>query len=101
MAASGGGPEAPHRPVLLVEAVRLLAPERGGLFVDATLGLGGHSETILEASADARVLGIDRGREALRLPSERLSPFWTRLPAPPPDLPDIARVVDENGEREA
>ena len=57
MAASGGGPEAPHRPVLLFEAVGLLAPERGGLFVDATLGLGGHSEAILEASPDTRVVG--------------------------------------------
>ena len=81
MAASGGGPDAPHRPVLLFEAVNLLAPSRGGLFVDATLGLGGHSEAILEASPDTRVLGIDRDREALRLASERLARFGTRFRA--------------------
>nr|MDQ5836140.1 16S rRNA (cytosine(1402)-N(4))-methyltransferase [Acidobacteriota bacterium] len=42
MAEPGGGPGTPHRPVLLIETTALLAPERGGLFVDATLGLGGH-----------------------------------------------------------
>ena len=81
MAASGGGPEAPHRPVLLFEAVELLAPERGGLYVDATLGLGGHSAAILEAAPDTRVLGIDRDREAIRLASERLARFGTRFRA--------------------
>ena len=101
MAASGGGPEAPHRPVLLVEAVRLLAPERGGLFVDATLGLGGHSEAILEASADARVLGIDRDREALRLASKRLARFGPRFSAAHANFRDIARVMREAGEPEA
>ena len=101
MAASGGGPEAPHRPVLLIEAVRLLAPERGGLFVDATLGPGGHSEAILEASADARVLGIDRDREALRLASERLARFGSRFRAAHANFRDIARVLNEAGEREA
>ena len=101
MAASGGGPEAPHRPVLLVEAVRLLAPERGGLFVDATLGLGGHSEAILEASADARMLGIDRDRQALRLASERLTRFGSRFRAAHANFRDIARVMNEAGEPEA
>ena len=98
MAASGGGPEAPHRPVLLFEAVELLDPVRGGLFVDATLGLGGHSEAILEASPDTRVLGIDRDREAIRLASERLARFGTRFRAVhqfPGNIPDF----DEAGER--
>ena len=38
MAEPGGGPGTPHRPVLLIETISLLTPERGGLFVDATLG---------------------------------------------------------------
>jgi 16S rRNA (cytosine1402-N4)-methyltransferase len=100
MAASGGGPEAPHRPVLLFEAVNLLAPERGGLFVDVTLGLGGHSEAILEASPDTRVLGIDRDREALRLASERLARFGSRFRAVHANFREISRILDEAGERE-
>ncbi|HEX8352915.1 MAG TPA: 16S rRNA (cytosine(1402)-N(4))-methyltransferase RsmH [Pyrinomonadaceae bacterium] len=101
MAASGGGPEAPHRPVLLFEAVNLLAPERGGLFVDATLGLGGHSEALLEASPDTRVLGIDLDREAIRLASERLARFGTRFRAAHANFREIERVLEDAGEREA
>ena len=65
MAAPLGGMGAPHRPVLLQETLKFLAPERGGLFVDCTVGLGGHSEAILEASAETRVIGIDRDAAAL------------------------------------
>src|ERR1044071_4959834 len=101
MAASGGGPEAPHRPVLLFEAVEMLNPARGGLFVDATLGLGGHSEAILEASSDTRVLGIDRDREAIRLASERLARFGTRFRAAHGNFREISRILDEAGETEA
>jgi 16S rRNA (cytosine1402-N4)-methyltransferase len=101
MAETGGGPGSPHRPVLLFETVRLLAPERGGLFVDATLGLGGHSEAILKASPDARVIGIDRDREALRLASERLRPFGERFRAVHAVHGDIGRVLREAGESSA
>jgi 16S rRNA (cytosine1402-N4)-methyltransferase len=101
MAASGGGPEAPHRPVLLFEAVELLDPARGGLFVDATLGLGGHSEAILTASPDTRVLGIDRDREAIRLASERLARFGTRFRPVHSNFREISRILDEAGEQEA
>lgn len=99
MAASGGGPEAPHRPVLLLETVGLLAPERGGLFVDATLGLGGHSEAILSASNETRVLGLDRDREALRLASQRLARFGSRFRAAHANFREIERVLGEADER--
>jgi 16S rRNA (cytosine1402-N4)-methyltransferase len=101
MAEPGGGPGTPHRPVLLLETVRLLAPERGGLFVDATLGLGGHSEAILEASSEARVLGIDRDPQALRLASERLSRFGPRFRAAHANHREIGRVLGGAGESEA
>ena len=101
MAEPGGGPGTPHRPVLLLETVQLLAPARGGLFVDATLGLGGHSEAILEASKEARVLGIDRDPEALRLASERLSRFGGRFRAAHANHREIERVMREAGEQEA
>jgi 16S rRNA (cytosine1402-N4)-methyltransferase len=87
--------------VLLFEAVELLDPARGGLFVDATLGLGGHSEAILTASPDTRVLGIDRDREAIRLASERLARFGTRFRAVHANFREISRILDEAGEAEA
>jgi 16S rRNA (cytosine1402-N4)-methyltransferase len=95
MFASGGGPDAPHRPVLLAESVNYLAPERGGLFVDATLGLGGHSEALLEASPLVRVLGIDRDREALGLATARLAKFNERFRAVHANFNEIARVLAE------
>jgi 16S rRNA (cytosine1402-N4)-methyltransferase len=85
---------------LLFEAVELLDPARGGLFVDATLGLGGHSEAILEASPDTRVLGIDRDREAIRLAGERLARFGTRFRAVHSNFREMSRILDEAGERE-
>src|ERR1043165_2974992 len=99
MAASGGGPEAPRRPWLLLETVGLLAPERGGLFVDATLGLGGHSEAILRASNETRVLGLDRRGEALRLASARLARFGSRFRAAHANFREVARVVGEFDEQ--
>jgi hypothetical protein len=65
IAAPLGGIGAPHRPVLLEETLKFLAPERGGLFVDCTVGYGGHSEAILKSSQNTRVLGIDLDPAAL------------------------------------
>jgi len=101
MNASGGGPDAPHRPVLLAEAVQYLAPERGGLFVDATLGLGGHSEALLEANPQVRVIGIDRDREALELATQRLARFEGRIRCVHANFGEIARALKEAGETEA
>ena len=53
-----------HIPVLGREAVDLLAPGNGGVFVDATFGAGGYSSAILE-TPQARVIGIDRDRSAI------------------------------------
>ncbi|HZI19149.1 MAG TPA: 16S rRNA (cytosine(1402)-N(4))-methyltransferase RsmH [Pyrinomonadaceae bacterium] len=84
--------------MLLFETVGLLAPERGGLFVDATLGLGGHSEALLNASAEVRVLGIDRDSEALRLATARLEGFGERFRAVHANHREIRRVLEEMGE---
>ncbi len=73
-----------HVPVLRDRVVELLAPaleQPGSVFVDGTLGLGGHTEAVLAACPAARALGIDRDREALALASERLAPFGDRFTA--------------------
>jgi 16S rRNA (cytosine1402-N4)-methyltransferase len=89
----GGRGSLSHRPVLLRETIELLAPERGGLFVDCTLGLGGHSEAILQASAETMVLGIDRDDEALGLAKTRLAQFSSRFRLVHADFRDITRVL--------
>ncbi len=71
-----------HSPVLLTEVVQFLAPERGGLFIDATLGLGGHAEALLEKSTQGRVtrvIGIDQDTEAIAFAAERLEKFGDRI----------------------
>src|SRR5947209_19215744 len=93
MAVPLGGRGAPHRPVLLRETIELLAAERGGLFVDCTVGLGGHSEAILQASSDAQVVGIDRDEEALELARKRLAELGDRFRAMHADLRELTRVL--------
>ena len=71
-----------HVPVLRERCVELLAPalqSEGSVMVDCTLGLGGHTEAVLEALPKARVIGIDRDPNALRLAGERLAPFGDRF----------------------
>lgn len=71
-----------HTPVLLEEALALLAPASGGTFVDATLGGGGHARAILERSApDGRCIGIDADEDALKEASGQLAEFGARLTA--------------------
>src|SRR6267142_6534478 len=93
MAAPLGGRGAPHRPVLLRETIQFLGPERGGLFVDCTLGLGGHSEAILAASAETKVLGIDRDDEAVGMAKTRLAQFGSRFSAVHADFRELTRVL--------
>src|SRR5438552_15050408 len=93
MAVPLGGRGAPHRPVLLRETIELLAAERGGLFVDCTVGMGGHSEAILQASSDAQVLGIDRDEEALELAKQRLAQYGSRFRAVHADFRELTRVL--------
>ena len=85
-----------HEPVLTAEAMALLAAERGGLFVDCTVGLGGHTQALLEAGA-TKVLGLDRDRDALRMAGERLNAFGERVELVHADYRDLPRVLDERG----
>jgi 16S rRNA (cytosine1402-N4)-methyltransferase len=70
-----------HVPVMLQRCLDLLAPALaapGAVVVDCTLGLGGHSEALLTAFPSARLVGLDRDKEALRLAGERLASFGDR-----------------------
>lgn len=71
-----------HVPVMLTEILDALAPSlarSGALYVDATLGMGGHTEAVLERFGEARAIGIDRDTEAVRLAGERLARFGDRF----------------------
>jgi 16S rRNA (cytosine1402-N4)-methyltransferase len=68
-----------HRPVLLEEVIAFLQPRSGGFYIDATIGLGGHSEALLKASSPSgTLLGIDRDLEALDLVTKRLASYTGR-----------------------
>ncbi len=68
-----------HVSVLKQEVVDAIAPQAGGLYVDATLGLGGHAEAVLEAAAGTKLVGIDRDTIALERARERLGRFGDRV----------------------
>lgn len=84
-----------HVPVLLDRVVALLQPaldHDGAVLVDATLGLGGHSEAVLARCELARVIGIDRDPSALERARERLAPYgdrFTAVHAVYDELPDV------------
>jgi 16S rRNA (cytosine1402-N4)-methyltransferase len=88
-----------HVPVLLDETISLLAPERGGVFVDCTLGLGGHAEALLKAHAAVQLVGIDRDPEALERAEVRLAPFGDRVRLIEGDFGQIARLLEREGLR--
>ncbi len=68
-----------HLPVLYHSIIQALRPQSGGLYVDGTVGAGGHAWGILDASSpNGRLLGLDLDPQALRLAHERLSPFGER-----------------------
>lgn len=100
MAANVGEKEELHEPVLLAEVIEWLRPGEGGMFVDCTVGLGGHARAILAASPDTRVIGIDRDLEALALARERLLIFEGRVQLVHANFESIASVLDRQGTTE-
>ncbi len=85
-----------HVPVLHAEVVRQLQPERGGVFVDCTVGLGGHSRALLEAGA-TRIVGLDRDPDALERARVALAPWGDRVALAHADYRDLGAVLDARG----
>ena len=85
-----------HEPVLLDEVIGFLRPERGGVFVDCTLGLGGHTRAILERGA-TRVIGIDRDADALARATATLGAAADRVVAIHADYRQLGEVLDAQG----
>lgn len=81
--------------MLLAESLEYLAPERGGNFVDATVGLGGHAESILEKSQKAQVIGIDQDREAIAHAVKRLAKFGSRFQVFHANFSELEAVLEK------
>lgn len=87
-----------HVPIMVSEVLALLEPSRGGIFVDGTLGGGGHAEAVLSAlPQDGRLFGIDRDDEALRAASARLSRFGDRFTAIKGNFFDMKALLSARG----
>jgi 16S rRNA (cytosine1402-N4)-methyltransferase len=87
-----------HEPVLLQEVLDLLVCDPDGLYLDATVGLGGHAETLLRAlSQKGRLLGIDLDPEALHHCVRRLGPFGARFACVQGNFRDLARILQNEG----
>jgi 16S rRNA (cytosine1402-N4)-methyltransferase len=82
-----------HVPVMTAEVLEHLRPSLGGLFVDCTLGLGGHSRALLDAGA-TRVIGLDRDLDALAGASVTLAPFADRVDLVHADYRTFDEVLD-------
>ena len=82
-----------HMPVMTAEVLQMLRPERGGLFVDCTVGLGGHARALLEAGA-TRLIGLDRDRDALDLARQTLAPWSDRVELVHADYRSLGDVLD-------
>ncbi len=85
-----------HLPVMVEETLQLLRPERGGVFVDCTVGLGGHARALLERGA-TRLIGIDRDVAALTIAKEGLAEWSDQVELVHGDYRELAAVLDERG----
>ena len=81
---------------MVAEVLEHLAPSRGGVFVDCTVGLGGHAGALLEAGA-SRLIGLDRDLDALAMAREALTVFGDRVTLVHRDYRSLADVLDAHG----
>lgn len=87
-----------HQPVLLKQTLDSLKLRPGGLYLDGTLGGGGHTEAILQATGpDGRVIGLDQDDEALEAASQRLQPFGERFRPIRANFAEMEQVLAAEG----
>ncbi len=86
-----------HAPVLLAECIAGLQIRPEGVYVDGTLGGGGHSYEIAKRLTTGRLIGIDRDENALAAAGERLRPFGDRVTLVKSNFDRIGEILDEQG----
>ena len=86
-----------HQSVLLRECIRYMDIDPAGIYVDGTLGMGGHSEAILQKLTTGRLIGIDRDDRALEYAGERLAPFGNRVHLVKGNFGDLGEILDGLG----
>src|SRR5437773_893101 len=85
-----------HEPVMVAGVLEHLEPSRGGVFVDCTVGLGGHARALLEGGA-SRLIGLDRDPAAVDAARSALSGFGDRVDVVHADYRRLNAVLDERG----
>jgi 16S rRNA (cytosine1402-N4)-methyltransferase len=85
-----------HEPVMVAEVLEHLEPARGGVFVDCTIGLGGHARALLDGGA-SRLIGIDRDPAALDAARVALSEYGDRVELVHGDYRRLVEVLDARG----
>ena len=87
-----------HTPVLAQEVLHYLNPQPGGLYVDGTLGLAGHTEAILQASAPSgRVIGFEWDEDALAFARQRLKSYGERITIARRNFAELAEGLSDLG----
>ena len=89
-----------HRPVLLNEVLKLSEKANPKVFLDCTVGLGGHARAILERFPETYLIGIDRDEETLEIAKENLKPFEGRFSLYKANFTDLDLVLEEEGLKE-
>lgn len=86
-----------HVPVLLDECIKYLNIKPDGIYVDGTLGMGGHSEAILQHLTTGRLISIDRDQTAIERAGARLAPYKDKLTIVCGNFRDLDAILDEQG----
>jgi len=92
---------AKHISVLLTESISSLNIDPAGIYVDGTLGLGGHSGEIAKRLTTGRLISIDRDETAISRSKERLAPYADRITFVHGNFRDLGRILDEQGVEKA